>query len=295
MCRHAVVALPLALPLALLALSGCDDTVFAPRWRVERFRVLGVELDPPDALPGETVTATLVYGDRAGSDRTPVVAWQRCGSAAMDNATGARLCGDTGGVTLGNPARITLPTAPAGGAPWTLFGYACAGGAPSVDPVTGAPRCDGGEGEMLLRTIRVRGDGPNHNPRITRVRVGDVEAVEGTSLHVPGCAIVGDDARHDGCRGHVITVDFADDAREAVATVRADGSRAMEREALVTEFLVDAGDLEGAFRSDNDAEGGAIVHRNTWRAPTTGPVRLWVLVRDGRGGFGVARRALIAD
>lgn len=276
-----------------LALLGCSDTEFTPRWRVERFRVLGVRVEPPDALPGEAVTLTAVTADRAGLERAPSIVWQLCARTAIDNSTGSRSCaGAVGGASMvGNPVRLAMPAAAEDGSPWAVFGLACGGGVPTLDAATMQPRCEGGEGEAFVRTVRVRRGEGNGNPRIARVLLDGVEMPAEGSARVAGCALTGD-AREEGCARHRVTVEFAADAREAVRVVQPDGTARELPEALVTEFLADAGDLEGAFRSDNDAEGGSATHANGFRAPASGAVRLWVLVRDGRGGFDAVRRAM---
>ncbi len=271
-----------AAPLAALAcaLAGCTDVDFTPRWKVDRFRLLAVVADPPDARAGEAVTLTAFTADRAGSEREASLAWVACARASIDNGTGARGCADPGAsVVTDNPARFTLATAPDDGAPWTVFGLACADGAPSIDPATMQPRC-AGEGEAFVRTIRQRGGAANRNPRIARVTLDGVEMPADAPARVAPRA------------SHVLRVEFAADAREAVAEVQPDGSTRALPESLVTEFLVDGGELDGAFRSDNDLEAGAATHANTFVAPASGAVRLWVVARDGRGGFDVAKRAM---
>ena len=195
-------------------------------------------------------------------------------------------------MVTGNPARVALAEGPRNGAPWTVFGLACAG-APRLDAGSLVPRCEGGEGEVFVRTIRQRGAVANHNPRIARVTLDGVELREAVSGRVAPCALTDADAREAGCAPHTLRVEFADDARERVVEVQSDGSTRTIPESLVTEFLVDGGDLAGAFRSDSDREGGAASHVNTYRAPPSGTVRVWVIARDGRGGFDVAQRSLV--
>lgn len=277
--------------LGLLAVA-CSDTEFTPRWRVDRFRLLAVVADTPDALPGDTVTLTAVTAERAGVSTNVALVWLPCARVAIDNNTGARTCSDAvSAVVTGNPARVALTEAPLDGAPWTVFGLACAG-TPRLDQGSLVPRCEGGEGEVFVRTIRQRGAVANHNPRIARITFDGAELREGEEGRVAPCALTDADEREESCAAHTLRVEFADDARESVVEVQSDGSTRTIPESLVTEFLVDGGDLAGAFRSDNDSEGGAVSHANSYRAPASGTVRVWVIARDGRGGFDVAQRAL---
>ncbi len=282
-----------ALAVLAVAAVACSDTEFTPRWKVDRFRLLAVIADPPDAVTGETVTLSAVTANRPGAPRDAGFVWLSCARVTIDNNTGARGCADAvPGLLAGNPARLTLAETPRDAAPWTVFGLACRGGTPSFDPVTMQPRCEGGEAEVFLRTIRQRGVVANHNPRIAFVTLDGAEMRADTATRVAPCAITDRDARYEQCTRHLLGVLFATDARETVSEVQPDGSARRLPEALVTEFVVDGGDLDGAFRSDNDLEAGATTHANGFRAPASGAVNLWVIVRDGRGGFDVVTRAI---
>src|SRR5207249_2896591 len=66
----------------LVALSffglACDQDALPQAWQLDGFRVLGVTLEPPDARPGQTVRATLVYADPGGTGRDPTTLWLPC-------------------------------------------------------------------------------------------------------------------------------------------------------------------------------------------------------------------------
>lgn len=281
------------LAVVTAALLACSDAEFTPRWRVDRFRLLAVVADPPDAVAGETVTLTAITANRPGVTAAETIVWLPCARLTIDNNTGARGCADASRApVVGNPARLTLSTPPPDGAPWTVFGLACSGGTPGVDPVTQEPRCEGGASEVFLRTIRTRGAVANRNPRIARLTLDGVEMPPEVATRVAPCALTDRDARDEGCVRHALRVEFAADARETLSEVQPDGSTRALPEALVTEFVVDGGDLDGAFRSDNDLAAGALTHANAFRAPPSGAVRVWVIARDGRGGFDVATRSL---
>lgn len=279
--------------IVALALLACSDTEFTPRWRLDRFRLLAVIAEPPDALAGESVTLTAVAAQRPGVTGDASVVWLPCARLAIDNNTGARTCADaTPQVLFGTTTSVALTETPASGAPWTVFGMACPSGVPMIDPTTKQPRCDGAEGEVFIRTIRQRGAVANHNPRIARVTLDGAELTAEMPARVPPCALTDSDERDERCVRHSLRVEFASDARETTSEVQPDGSVHALPEALVTEFIVDGGDLDGAFRSDNDESAGA-VHVNAFRAPpTAGTVRLWVIARDGRGGFDIATRSV---
>jgi len=265
---------------AVVLAAACTDTEFTPRWRVERLRVVAVVADPPDAVAGEAVTLTAVTAARAGATGDVRVVWAMCPRLVIDNTTGARRCDGAPAVLDGSVARVTLREAPAGGAPWTFFGVACLGGAIGVDPATAQPRCAGGDGEVFLRTVRARRGAANHNPRIARVTLGDVTLAADVPARVaPGASAA-------------LRVEFAADAREPYDEAQPDGRTAAAREVMLTEFLTDAGALDGAFRSDGEGGDAPPAHANRYTAPASGTARVWLVLSDGRGGFDVATRAL---
>lgn len=270
-----------ARPLLLLSLCAlaCSDDEFVPRWRVERLRVLAVVADPPDARPGDVVTLTAHTAARANAAGTPQVLWATCPRLVIDNATGARRCDGAPTVLAGDVARFTLGAAPDAGAPWSFVGIACLGGSVALDPTTMQPRCDGGEGEVFLRTVRVRTNAPNHNPRIARVALGDLTLSADTPAHITAG------------RAASLRVEFEADAREATTEAQPDGTTRATREELLTQFVTDTGTLEGSFRSDDDGATGA--HAMQFTAPASGAARIWVVLSDGRGGFDVAARTIV--
>lgn len=269
--------LPRLLPLAVL-LAACADEAFVPRWQVTRLRVLAVVAEPPDALPGDTVTLTAHTAAPAGSFGPVRIRWASCPRLAIDNATGARRCEGEPAVREGSAATFPLGPAPAAGAPWSFFGLACRDGEITVDPAALQPRC-AGDGEAFLRTVRIRTTAPNRNPRIARISLGDVPLDPAAPTPVaPG-------------RPATLRVDFDPEAREATTEPQPDGTVRTVPEALLTQYLTDTGTLAGSFRSDDDVAGS---HAITFTPPARGPARVWVVLSDGRGGFDVALREVAA-
>lgn len=283
----------LAFALVATAFASCSDT-FPPAWRVANFRVLGVKAEPPDALPGETVTLTLVTAAPQPA-REVNVAWTGCARMVIDGATGMRACAPGAELApfTGNPARFVASQRADDGSPYTLFGLACAGGTPTLDPMTLRPRCTAGESAAFLRTVRVRQDEANHNPRIARILFDRTELNESFARPVAPCSATDEDERLN-CPAHRVAIEFARDARDMTRVVQPDGRVDMVPEVLISEFLVDRGDLYGAFRSDADEAPDVPTgtHGNLFTPPPSGDVRLWFIVRDGRGGFDFATRTL---
>lgn len=250
---------------ALFALIGCDDDELNPVWRVDHLRVVAVLTDPPDAVEGETVHARLVTALPRGTRGDVSVGW------LFESTAGQ-----------GDSFTFTAP-APGAAVSYTLGGFAC-NGVISLGP--DGPSCNGGEGLAFVRSVRVRGAVANHNPRIARVSLDGAELTETTALSIPACPM-------GGCAPHTITVSFASDARDTIAEIGADGTSTARPESLISGYLVDAGELDGAFRSDNDLLDGVLGHENKLTAPAAdGDMHLWITVRDGRGGFDAVARTL---
>ena len=273
------------LALAAVALTACDDESLDPAWLVKSFRVLAVVTEPPDALPGETVRIHLVYADRPGASRPVSAFWQVCEGPLVQSTAGQACAAGT--PLVGLDPEFTVPVAATSASSWVAVGYACAGGTIAIDPGTHNVQCNGGEGMAFYRTIWRRQPPGNHNPAVAHVLLDGVEL----GIATPGSVRVCTTAR-DACPSHTLVVAFAPDARELVSIAQPDGTLLQRPESLISEFIVDGGELDGAFRSDGDADSSAR-HTNTFKAPATpGDVHLWVLVRDGRGGISATTRAL---
>ena len=222
--------------------------------------------DPPDGVEGEVVRARVITALPRGVTGPVTVGW------AFEST-----------VAQGDSFAFSLPAA-AGASGWTVGGFACHG-ALSAGP--DGPRCAGGEGLAFVRTVRGRGARANRNPRIARVSLDGVELTESAPGTVRACPTGG------GCASHPIDVSFAPDARDMISEVSAEGVVTERPESLISGYLVDGGELDGGFRSDNDLLAGALTHQNRFTAPAAeGDVRLWVVVRDGRGGFDAVARTL---
>ncbi len=70
-----MIRLPLTLVVGLLLVAGCGDSL-TPRHQIVDLRVLGVRLDPPSAIPGDTVVAQALVVDPSGEGYTRT--WYAC-------------------------------------------------------------------------------------------------------------------------------------------------------------------------------------------------------------------------
>lgn len=296
------------------SLVGCGETT-EQVWQLTDFRVLGVQVEPPEAMPGETVTLTLVTADVR--PRPVQVVWIVC--AAAVSVTGLEDAGTGGGrcsvVTdprsplpvpdLRTTVSVTVP--PSGGGldasgrqVLTVLGFACAGGT-IAPPASGStqPRCEGSEARswQFVRSIHVWAETSlnserNRNPRITEVRFG-LDGREAPIVHdapptVPRCT---DRSRTSSCPRYRFEVGFSPESRERYR-VRDPVSGAIETrtERLTTGYVIEGGTLAGGFRTDSSVDPMSDME-NEWVAPErAGTYRLFVYVSDGRGGFDWAER-----
>jgi hypothetical protein len=195
----------------------------------------------------------------------------------------------------------------------TSVAFACAGGTivPETDSSTGELfRCqgEGARGWEFVRSVYVRSATeatPNHNPTIAAINFGlppatltpiapDVPAV------LPRCTDqpvqTGREMGHSSCPLYQFTVDFTADSREAY-TERdpLSGASVAQTELLSVRYLVERGTLDSATRSDAEGDPMSIMDDNYLAPADPGPVRVWVVASDGRGGFDWMVRTLMVQ
>ncbi|TMA17785.1 MAG: hypothetical protein E6J85_16250 [Deltaproteobacteria bacterium] len=159
-----------------------------------------------------------------------------------------------------------------------IIGFAATAPA-HTEPDGGPAGADGGPLQIVrgYTTIVVHDDSrpANRNPDLASIRIGpdggvDI-AADGTTA-VPPSSV------------QRLTPVPAPDAKEATA----DGP-----EKLGYSFFATAGSLSSLRSTDTTATGEPADTFVDWTAPSaTGPLRLWVVVRDGRGGTAFLERSI---
>ncbi|MCB9535502.1 MAG: hypothetical protein H6704_04490 [Myxococcales bacterium] len=254
-----------ALTLAALA-AGCGDD-FASRSEILDYRVLGLEADPPEVGPGDSVRLTAHDLDPAG--RPIEYAWTLCLYSVGPLVDFA--CADPAlSFGLGGGATVELDLAD-----YDLRGFAEAlGGVPRADG-TVATLTDGFDVFVVLES------GPSAGPRtrsVKRVRVRD----GGEPNRNPTAALRVSAERAAPGATVTLTVEPGPDARETF--VDNEGGRATEE--LVYAWYSTGGALASALTYGDDTE-------VELELPTArGPVDVVLAVRDGRGGLTVQRRRI---
>jgi hypothetical protein len=184
----------------------------------------------------------------------------------------------------------------------TLFGFACAGGiigAPADGGTQPDCRGTGARGWSFTRTIRIHDpmsqDAPNTNQRIREVRFGMAGATMPiTNDAPPTIPVCRDQSTESTCPQYVFEVAYEDGSRERFhASDPNDGGIVVRQERLTTGYVITAGELGGAFRTDT-AENPMANMQVSYRAPeTAGDVHVIVYSADGRGGYDATDRHIL--
>jgi hypothetical protein len=288
----------LGLALALAAPLACGDSN-VDGWLVDRTRVIGARVeaksDPLRAsiAPGESATVTWVIAAPSG---VPHVAWATA-SCLPPAGTSADMTCDGPILTTGSgtadgelvPTALDVPSATDARAPELLvLGAFCTAGTPTLDPVRFDGTCGSGGGAPLLASVRVRlaPAGPNRNPTAPDgVRLGDRPLGPSDVAAGSPCDTT-DLPRMAAGAGADLVYAFRAEDREP-------------GEALVLSGMVTGGTLDGQYRAVDPDEVVPKEVRFAWTAPGSDGidsrgrvVRLWLGLRDGRGGAAFTRFAV---
>jgi hypothetical protein len=290
--------------LALLAITGCGGEDFDPYNRVNSLRVLAIASDP--ASPGSSETATLTPLIYASLDDPPLhFAWSWCPLAAPIPAGGECMVDEAEFAQLAMRSGVNLP-------PYDLGSEATAQFSNVFDPALLAQLCaQSVEGLALVncehgfpiqirltvtsakdevvavRTLRLRfGEiEPNTNPAIAAIRAtlpaeGQLELAEPSEGTEPEVTL----PRRES------TTIIADISESEAETYQSAGEQARER--LLVTWFVETGSTKYEHTSfDEGVQPIEETVENRWEPervsdypPNT--ARLWVVVRDDRGGVG---------
>jgi hypothetical protein len=305
---RSVVGIGLLLSCALS--GGCGEGLPSPAV-IEKLRLLALPADRPEVHPGQGTNVRALWVDgREPGLREIHFLWRLCREGAdreprscLDPARGIEIRAGTasqgadsvdlsGELLRNEPLSIEetfttyfvlLVMCPQDPPQYHsgLRQYIC----PSEQEVANEHR----EGIQAIRrlTVRSAGEPLNQNPVIARVQIDGVDLPPQTeTVGVSPCPM--DSQGADGCEGVRFTV-FP--TPESVET-RPDGML----EPLFVSFFVTAGstDRPRAVVSEEDPTGQAGSLTGLWYPPTmSGPVRVWLVLRDGRGGD--SYRTFIAD
>lgn len=294
---------------ALAAVLGCEDDTERIS-QVTKFRVLGVQADPPEVRPGDGTTFRVLFADPKGAGRKIEVLWFGCiGLLDPDEelTQGCRplsaphigLFGEGGEAyeiasipedVLGEDELSTKATA---------FVIGCAGGSLELpdnllDGESGlnfSDLCRGGDALVATKTVTVsREKSLNTNPRIETVILGEVSEL--TPVSVDGPANEAESylcTQGDGCRDQVALEAFLSKSSFEQVTEDRFGRPETRDERVYLSWFITGGSFDRnrsgiADPPDPQAPSWGPFEA-TWFPPRQGGLfDLWVVAHDLRGG-----------
>lgn len=287
------------LGVALLSALACKPDLGPSDGLVTAPRILAVKAEPPEAKPGTPATYTAVFAGPNGTSPPGEVVWRFCTAPKplTDDNVVSSLCLDPSGLVLAGtgPAVVAATTGDA----CALFGpeTPALGGARPRDPdVTGgyyqplrvdwagaAPtfflariRCNLANAPADVAAEYARQYVPNANPHLLPLGV----TVDGAVASLSAIAV--------GARVELEAGWPATDAETYAYFDPGSQTLSTKREAMRVSWYTSDGafDTESTGRDEADP---ATTTRNAWTAPTTArAARLWVVLRDSRGGVDTA-------
>lgn len=262
---------------ALLVVVGCAPATGPDPSRIEGLRVLAIQVEPPETRPGAPVTLTVTT---AGGD-APMTRWAWCATPKppTENTVVDPACLDRGVVDIPTPAASITAVVPADAC--RLFG--------PISPGPGLRARDADVTGGYYQPVRVT-VGAAVAFGLVRLRCGLPQA--------PLTATQRYAAEYADNQNPVISAfevpEIVDGGARVVLRISTDDPQAFlrfdpaaralvdETELLDVSWFSTAGDLAEA--RTRVVDGAAQVE---WRAPQTGGVEIFAVLRDSRGGMSV--------
>ncbi len=265
----------------VVVLAGCRPSVDAPASLLMQEQILAVIADPPEAAPGKSVTYTVIAGGPGGDVAMPAALWAQCTAPkplTENDIVSVACLGDDAVTAAGGPAATISAAIPHDAC--SLFG-------PNPPPGMFRPRdpdATGGyfqpmrvtlDGEVAFALERLScslGDAPTDIANAFAMRY----TPNTNPVLLPITASVPTGAIPAGATVTFTAAWTADSAETFPVFDRATQTLVDQTEDLRASWFVTAGTMAND-RTDAPT--------NTWTAPATaGKVRLWVVLRDSRGG-----------
>ena len=271
---------------------------------VDRAQVLAVRIDPPEAKPGELVTATLLVASPAGPIESPPASWAFCATPKLltENGSVSAACLAAGVVAIGEGDGAVSSTLP----PTGCFDFG-----PETQSAEVRPRdADVTGGYFLPIRARVRAvSGAEPITAFGFARLGcnlpnaPADAVVAFRAHYKSNvnpALLPVEARLDGATtplaldqvpraAHVVfRASWKPEDAETFAVFDV-GSQTVvtRRESLRVSWFTTAGsfDRDRTGRTGDEGNEPESFTDNTWTAPDDArAAQLWLVLRDARGG-----------
>jgi hypothetical protein len=292
-----------ALLLGAIVLVGCEPDLTVDDWLVTSSRVLAVKSEPAEAKPGTPLTYTAFLASADGASDGSAILWRFCTAPKppTENNVVSTACLETPSLvqagsglsvvaaTPPNACALFGPDTPPGGFrprdPDTTGGYyqPLRLDLPGAAPTLHLERvlCDLGNAPFDIAEAFAQQYVPNANPHLAPL-VANVGGQFASVGSIPRGARV--DLQVSWSAADAETYAYFDAATQTIAA---------KRESMRVAWHVNAGtlDTESTGRAEDDL---GLSTNNGWTAPgTPGPTRLWLVLRDSRGGVDFAAYDLV--
>jgi hypothetical protein len=281
--------------VVLLGLAACEPDLGERRSLLTEPRILAVRGDPPEARPGEEVHYSMLVASPSGPVESAVAGWAHCATpkSLLENgvASGACLAEGVRAIGVGPTMTAAVPADAC-----ALFGPEIA----SADLRPRDPDVSGG----FYQPLRVTVVGATTAFGLERVRCSYAN-IDGDVAHAYAQAYV------PNRNPELVPLEASVEGRPVALTSITRGARVVlrlgwtetetyllydpqtralttRRETMRASWFATAGAF-AADRTGRSSEEPEPWTENTWSAPDpTGPVHLFVVLRDDRGGVGFA-------
>ncbi len=306
--RALVAARVVAVAVALAgALAGCKPDFGTPASLLTERRILAVQAEPPEVRPNEAAMFTALVVSPGGTEASPAIDWALCTTPKPldENNVVAAACLGDGLTAVGSASPMAMATVPANAC--ALFGPDPPPSMPGQPPlrprdpdVTGGYyqplraesgavvafalerfTCDLAQAGADLAVQYAMTYPPNQNPMLTPLGA----TVDGAPVAL--------DALPAG-KAIDFTVGWPDAAAESFPVFEVDQAALVtHRESLRVSWFATDGSFEHEVTGRDETD-LATTTDDVWTAPATpGPVHLWLVLRDSRGGVDFAAYDLV--
>ena len=291
-----------ALALVALGAVGCKPDFGTPASLVTERRILAVKAEPPEVRPGMTASFTGLVVSPDGTEASPAIDWALCTTPKPldENNVVAAACLDDGLTAVASATPTTMATVPADVC--ALFGPNPPPQLPGQPPLRPRdPDVTGGyyqplrarSGEVTAFALeRVICDLAQAGADLAVQYAMSYQANGNPSLLPLSATVNGAPVALDALpAGQPIdfTVGWPDGAAESFPVFDlTTTSLVTHRESLRVSWFASGGSFahEVTGRDENDV---ATTTDDVWTAPAAaGPVHLWIVLRDSRGGVDFA-------
>jgi hypothetical protein len=281
-----------------LVLCACRPDLSQDTWLITSSRVLGVKSEPAEAKPGTSPVFSALLASPSNTDLAALIHWRFCSapkSPSEDNVVSSA-CLDASSLVDAGAGPSIVAAIPRDAC--SLFG-------PSSPPGSFRPR-DPDETGGYYQPLRLDVSGADPTFHLVRVRCDLADAsfdiatefaaayVANSNPHLLPLAASMDgqsvtlDAVPTGARIELRVSWSAADVESYAYFDRSTQTIATKREAMRVAWFASSGSLATESTGRNEAE-SATTTTNVWSAPSyPGTTRLWLVLRDSRGGVDFA-------